>query len=164
LKSNRETYGNHCITCRNPTELQHLQCIIESLGSAAMYLLKFRGLFLIYISCFISFKMLISNRFKVCKSMHHHTVQINQLTRCNNFSSLLTFMYGSTCFRHPHTHHQELNCISNLWFYRWSVVVARPRPTAPLPPRSNGKTRGCYSSCWAPDDWHEDTRNMLSCT
>jgi hypothetical protein len=24
---------------------------------------------------------------------------------------------------------------------------ARPRPTALLPPRSNGKTRGCYCSC-----------------
>jgi hypothetical protein len=21
-------------------------------------------------------------------------------------------------------HHQELNCISSLWFYRWSVAVA----------------------------------------
>jgi len=25
--------------------------------------------------------------FKVCNSMHHYTVQINQPTRCNNFSS-----------------------------------------------------------------------------
>jgi hypothetical protein len=34
-------------------------------------------------------------------------------------------MYSSTCFRHPHTHHQELNkCRSSLWFYCWSVVVA----------------------------------------
>jgi hypothetical protein len=37
----------------------------------------------------------------------------------------LTFMYSSTCFGHPHAHHQELNnCRSSLWFYRWSVVVA----------------------------------------
>jgi hypothetical protein len=35
------------------------------------------------------------------------------------------FMYGSTCFGHPHTHQQELNnCSSSLWFYCWSVVVA----------------------------------------
>jgi len=27
--------------------------------------------------------------FKVCKSVHHHTFQINQPTRCNNLSSLL---------------------------------------------------------------------------
>jgi len=26
--------------------------------------------------------------------------------------------------RRPHAHHQELNCSSSLWFYRWSVVVA----------------------------------------
>jgi hypothetical protein len=32
-----------------------------------------------------------------------------------------------------------------------------------LSPRSNGKTRGCYCSCWAPDDRREDARNMLSC-
>jgi len=31
--------------------------------------------------------------FKVCKSMHHHTIQINQPTRCNNFSSLLLVIY-----------------------------------------------------------------------
>jgi hypothetical protein len=33
-----------------------------------------------------------------------------------------------------------------------------------LPPRSNGKTRGCYCSCWAPDDGREDARNMLGRT
>jgi hypothetical protein len=42
-------------------------------------------------------------------------------------------------------------------FYRWSVVVAL------LPPRYNGKTRGCYCSRWAPDDGREDARNTLSC-
>jgi hypothetical protein len=36
-----------------------------------------------------------------------------------------SFKYSSTCFGHPHAHHQELNnCSSSLWFYRWSVVVA----------------------------------------
>jgi len=29
------------------------------------------------------------DKFKVCKSVHHHTFQINQPTRCNNFSSSL---------------------------------------------------------------------------
>jgi len=75
-------------------------------------------------------------------------------------------MYSSTCFGRPHAHHQELNnCSRILYFYRWSVavavVLARPRPTALLPPRSNGKTRSCYCSCWAPDDGREDARNML---
>jgi len=85
-------------------------------------------------------------------------------------------MYSSTCFRRPHVHHQELNnCSSSPWFYRWSVVIAvllvvvglgsaRTRPTALLPPRSNGKTRGCYCSCWAPDNGRGDAQNMLSCT
>jgi len=66
-------------------------------------------------------------------------------------------MYSSTCFGRPHAHHQELNCSSSLWYYRWSVVV-----TALLPPGSSGNTRGCYCSCWASDDGLEDARNMLS--
>jgi hypothetical protein len=66
-----------------------------------------------------------------------------------------------------------INCGSSLWFYRWSVVVAvllvvfgpaRTQPTALLSPRSNGKTRGCYRSWWAPDDGREDAWNTLSCT
>jgi hypothetical protein len=36
----------------------------------------------------------------------------------------LTFLYSSSCFGRPHVHHQELNCSSSLWSYRWSVVVA----------------------------------------
>jgi hypothetical protein len=29
----------------------------------------------------------------------------------------LSFKYSSTCFGHPHAHHQELNnCSSSLWF------------------------------------------------
>ena len=31
--------------------------------------------------------------FKVCKSVPHHTIPINQLTRCNNFLSLLLDVY-----------------------------------------------------------------------
>jgi len=33
------------------------------------------------------------NEFKVCKSVHHHTIPINQPTRCNNFPSLLLDIY-----------------------------------------------------------------------
>jgi len=32
-------------------------------------------------------------QFKVCKSVHHHKFQINQPTRCKNFSSLLLDVY-----------------------------------------------------------------------
>jgi hypothetical protein len=64
--------------------------------------------------------------FKVCKSVHHRSIQINLPSRCNNFSSLLlTFIYSSTGFGRLHANHKELNnCSSNLWFYRWSVVIA----------------------------------------
>jgi len=31
--------------------------------------------------------------FKVCKSVHHHTIQISQPTRCSNLSSLLLDVY-----------------------------------------------------------------------
>ena len=79
------------------------------------------------------------------------SVQINhQLDATISQACYLTFMYSSTCFGRPHAHHQELNNCSSLWFYRFSVVVAvllvvvepaLQRPTALLPPRSNGKTR-----------------------
>jgi len=32
-------------------------------------------------------------KFKVCKSVHHHTIQINQPTRCKSFSSLFLDVY-----------------------------------------------------------------------
>jgi len=77
--------------------------------------------------------------------VHHHTVQINQPTRCNNFSSLLLDVYVQlNMFRgRPHANHQELNnCSNSLWFYRWSVVVAALLVVV----------------------WREDARNTLSCT
>ena len=47
--------------------------------------------------------------FDVGKSMHHHTIQINYPTRCNNFTSLLLdVLCRSTCFGSLHAHHQEL--------------------------------------------------------
>jgi len=39
---------------------------------------------------------------------------------------------------------------------------ARPRPTALLRPRSDGKLE-VDTAVVAPDDGHEDARNMLSC-
>jgi hypothetical protein len=40
---------------------------------------------------FLNLKRLkdINTAFEVCQSMHYHTIQMNQPTRCNNFSSLL---------------------------------------------------------------------------
>jgi len=40
---------------------------------------------------------------------------------------------------------------------------APPRPTALLPPRSNGKPEAATAVVVATDDGHEDARNMLSC-
>jgi hypothetical protein len=39
----------------------------------------------------------------------------------------------------------------------------RQRPTALLPPRSKGKPKAATAFVVAPDDGHEDARNMLSC-
>jgi len=36
---------------------------------------------------------MLTVKFKICKSVRHHTIQINQPTRCNNFSSLLLDVY-----------------------------------------------------------------------
>jgi len=40
---------------------------------------------------------------------------------------------------------------------------ARPRPTALLPPSSDSKPEAATAVVVAPDDGHEDARNMLSC-
>jgi hypothetical protein len=41
--------------------------------------------------------------------------------------------------------------------------AGRSRPTALLPPRSDGKPEAATAVVVAPDDGHEDARNMLSC-
>ena len=64
--------------------------------------------------------------FKVCKSVHHRTIQINHQPDATIFQFIfLTFIYSSTCFGRSPTHHQELNdCSSSLWFYLCIVVIA----------------------------------------
>jgi len=42
-----------------------------------------------------------------CKTMPFN-FQLNQPTRCSNQVYYLSFKYSSTCFRHPHAHHHEL--------------------------------------------------------
>jgi len=41
--------------------------------------------------------------------------------------------------------------------------AARPQPTTLLPPSSDGKPEAATAVVVAPDDGHEDARNMLSC-
>jgi hypothetical protein len=64
-------------------------------------------------------------RFDVRKSVHHHTIQTNQPTRCNSFTSLLLDVYmWLNMFRailRPSS--GVYNCIRSLWFYRCSVSV-----------------------------------------
>ena len=62
--------------------------------------------------------------FVVRKSVHHHTIQINQPTRCNSFTSLLLDVYvWFNTFRAPlRPSSGAYNCTRSLWFYRWSVV------------------------------------------
>ena len=46
---------------------------------------------------------------------------------------------------------------------RSGCLPDRPRPTALLPPRTNGKPEAATAVAVAPDDGHEDARNMLIC-
>jgi len=81
--------------------------------------------------------------------MHHHTNQIYQQTRCNNLSSLLLDVYVQlSVFRassRPSSGPQQLQKQPLVLLLERgdSTAVgrgrARPRPTALLPPRSNGK-------------------------
>jgi len=71
----------------------------------------------------------------------HMLLQINQLTRYNSFTDLVldVYMWLNMFRAPPRPSSGAYNCISILWFYRWSVVVAallvvvwppaKPRPT-----------------------------------
>jgi hypothetical protein len=55
-------------------------------------------------------------KFKVCKSVHYRTIQINYQPGTTIFQFIiLTFVYSSTSFGRFPAHHQELNdCSGNL--------------------------------------------------
>jgi hypothetical protein len=77
------------------------KAVISGCTSAFEYLKTIRKLFYsLYNMCWSTFVVgglfLFLQplfEFKVCKSMHHHTIQINQPTRCSNLSSLLLDIY-----------------------------------------------------------------------
>jgi len=89
--------------------------------------------------------MATSTQCKVCKSVHHRTIQINHQKDATIFHFIiLTFIYSSTCFGRFPAHHQELNdCSGSLWFYirivvtavlcSWSGRQARPRTQHVVP-------------------------------
>jgi protein-S-isoprenylcysteine O-methyltransferase Ste14 len=64
-------------------------------------------------------------KFKVCKSLHHRTIQINIQTNATIFQFIiLTSVYSSTCFPRFPAHHHELDDYSGiLWFYIHIVVT-----------------------------------------
>jgi hypothetical protein len=88
--------------------------------------------------------------FDVRKSMHHHTIQITQPTRCSNFTSLLLDVYvWLNIFRAPPHHQERKNALgaSGCTVGALLVVVCQTTtnnaPTTTLqPPRSNCRTRG----------------------
>jgi hypothetical protein len=63
--------------------------------------------------------------FKVCKSVHHRTIQINHRPDETIFQFIiLTFIYSSTRFGRSPAHHQKLNDSSrSLWVYLRIVVI-----------------------------------------
>ena len=67
----------------------------------------------------------LSKKFDVRKSVHHHTIRINQPTRCNSFINLLLDVYAwLNMFWAPlRPSSGEYNCTRSLYFYRWSVAV-----------------------------------------
>jgi hypothetical protein len=73
----------------------------------------------------------------------------------------LSFEYSSTCFGHPHAHHQELQ--SSVAASALSLVIVVLLVVIVLSPSSDCKPEAATSVVVAPDDGRKDARNMLSC-
>ena len=133
-----------------------LHTLSFSLQSAVYFIMLLFGSCIIHILHTGCAKLLIV-KFKVCKSVHHRTIQINHQPDATIFHFIiLTFVYNSTCFGRFPAHRQELiDCSGSLSVYlrivvtvvlcSWSGRPARPR-TLQLSPRYEGKTRGCHCS------------------
>jgi hypothetical protein len=81
--------------------------------------------------------------FDVRKSVHHHTIQITQPTRRNNFTSSLLDVYVWLNMFRASTRPSSgtYNCTRSLWFYRWReaagallVVVCQTTTNNVYPP------------------------------
>jgi len=119
-------------------------------------------------------------RFKVCKSVHHRTIQINYQPDGRIFQFIiLMFIYSSTCCGRSPAHHQELNdCSGSLWFClrivttvvlcSWSGRPAsgatnKPTTAENTPTSTFIRKPEAVTAVWrAPDDGHGNARNMLS--
>jgi len=87
-------------------------------------------------------------KFKVCKSVHHRTIQINHQPDATMFQFIiLTFVYSSNCSGRFPAHHQELNdCSGSLCSWSGRPAGRPTMNTARLSTRYEGKTRGCHCS------------------
>jgi len=96
--------------------------------------------------------------FDVCKSVHHHTIQIIQPTRCNSFTSLLldVYVWLNMFWESPRPSSGAYNCTRSLWFYRWREVA----PAASL----HQLNQRLLVQLYVPDDGWGDAQNMLSHT
>ena len=64
-------------------------------------------------------------QFDIRKSVHHHTIKINQPTRCNSFTRLLldVDVWLNKFRAPPRPSSGAYNCTRSLWFYRCRVAV-----------------------------------------
>ena len=94
-------------------------------SSNALYFIMLLFGFMYYSHFTYGVCLYLNVKFKICKSLHHRTIQINHQPDATIFQFIiLTFVYSSTCFRRFPAHHQELNdCSSSLWFYLRIVVT-----------------------------------------
>jgi hypothetical protein len=66
----------------------------------------------------------VERTFDVLNSVHHYTIEVNQPTICNIFTSLLLDIYlWLNMFLAPFRPSLEAyNCTRSSWFYRWRVA------------------------------------------
>jgi hypothetical protein len=81
--------------------------------------------------------------FRVCKSVLHHTFNwIDQPDAANSQVYYLSFKYSSTCFGHPHAHHQDLQQLQQqpLVYCRSVVITVLLAVVGPAGPTTTNST------------------------
>jgi hypothetical protein len=120
------TAGNSFYTWRSDM-LPH--CLCEFLVKYLIYIKYFstnRPVYNLYaVVQSVTGRWIYVNGFKVCKSVHHRTIQIKNQPDSTIFQFIiLTFIYSSAYFGPFPANHQELNaCSGSLWFCLRIVVT-----------------------------------------